>query len=283
MKDLKGIRVCLELKANLGPEGPAGKQGPMGERADAGNVIDVMGIYVPILVAKRYLAKMGFVKYLINKSGSSYRIVNHGIQTLVNMSNYHEPTRHFDATFVPGPHTKRGKPAQYYTDLEMSSYKCPYDLAFNKVTAIYFVYQIRKYDGAGPEHNCLVSCVSGNNYYGLCFIKDEWGKNFMRIWGIQGKKLSYYKDIHTFPTSANDPCELGRWNVACIVFDTKKTPQIHHYGSIMERFVISHVILHSTTAYFTYSTISNPTTQQVSMATSLVWIFLVTSSQYRSD
>ena len=126
-------------KGNLGPEGPAGKQGPMGERADAGNVIDVMGIYVPILVAKRYLAKMGFVKYLINKSGSSYRIVNLGIQTLVNMSNYHGPTWHFDAAFVPGSHTKRGKPAQYYIDLEMSSYKCPYDLAFNKVTAIYFV------------------------------------------------------------------------------------------------------------------------------------------------
>ena len=75
------------------------------------------------------------------------------------MSNYHEPTWHFDATFVPGPHIKRGKPAQYYIDLEMSSYKCPYDLAFNKVTAIYFVYQIRKYDGAGPEHTYLVSCV----------------------------------------------------------------------------------------------------------------------------
>ena len=43
----------------------------------------------------------------------------------------------------------------------------------------------------------------------------------MRIWGIQGEKLSYYKDIHTFPTSANDPCEIGSWKVACIVFDTK--------------------------------------------------------------
>ena len=64
-------------------------------------------------------------------------------------------------------------------------------------------------------------CVSGNNYYRLCFVKDEWGKNFMRICGIQGKKQSYYKDIHTFPTSAKDPCEIGRWNVACIVFDTK--------------------------------------------------------------
>ena len=117
---------------------------------------------------------------------------------------------------------------------------------------------------------------------GVKGVAGEWGKNFMRIWGIPGKKLSYYKDIHTFPTSANNPCEIGRWNVACIVFDTKKT-QIHHYGSIMERFVISHVILHSTTANFTYSTISNPTTQQVSMATSLVWIFLVTSSQYRKD
>ena len=164
---------------------------------------------------------MGFVKYLINKSGRSYRIVNDGIQTLVNMSNYHEPTWHFDATFVPGPHQKRGKPAQYYIDLEMSSYKCPYDLAYNKVTAIYFVYQIRKYDGAGPEDNYLVLCVSSNNYYRLCFVKDEWGKNFILIWGIQGKKQSYYKDIHTFPTSANDPCEIGRWNVACIVFDIK--------------------------------------------------------------
>ena len=193
----------------------------MGERADAGNVIDVMGIYVSILVAKRYLAKMGFVKYLINKSGSSYRIVNHGIQTLVNITITLHGILMLLLCLVHIQ--KRGKPAHYYIDLEMSSYKCPYDLAFNKVTAIYFVYQIRKCDGAGPKHNYLVSCVSGNNYYGLCFVKDEWGKNFMRIWGIQGKKLSYYKDIHTFPSSANDPCEIGRWNVACIVFD-RKTP-----------------------------------------------------------
>ena len=79
----------------------------MGERADAVNVIDVMGLYVPILVVKQYLAIMGFVKYLINRSGSSYRIVNHGIQTLVNMSNYHAPIWHFDATFVPGPQAQQ--------------------------------------------------------------------------------------------------------------------------------------------------------------------------------
>ena len=112
-----------------------------------------------------------------------------------------------NATFLPGPRTKRGKPAKYYIDLEMSAYKCLYDLAFNKVTAIYFVYQIRKYDGAGPEHNYLISCVSGNNYYGLCFVKDEWGEYFMPIWGIQGKKLSYYKYIRdaTLPAKAGIP------------------------------------------------------------------------------
>ena len=57
----------------------------------------------------------------------------------------------------------------------MRNLRVPYDLADNKVNAIYTVYKIRKYDSTGTEHNYLFSCGMGDNttrVYGVAGI--EW-------------------------------------------------------------------------------------------------------------
>ena len=77
--------------------------------------------------------------------------------------------------------------------MKNSGYHCPYDLVDNKVNAIYIVYKIRKYDGAGPDHNYLFSCGMDENHRGICFLKDE---KTMRVYGVAGKPN--YMDISHF-------------------------------------------------------------------------------------
>ena len=77
--------------------------------------------------------------------------------------------------------------------MKFSGYHCPYDLVDNKVNAIYIVYKIRKYDGAGPDHNYLFSCGMDDNHRGICFLKDE---KTMRVYGVAGKPN--YMDISHF-------------------------------------------------------------------------------------
>ena len=45
-----------------------------------------------------------------------------------------------------------------FLEIKNSAYHFPYDLASNKVNAIYMVYKIRKYDSTGMEYNYLFSC-----------------------------------------------------------------------------------------------------------------------------
>ena len=81
--------------------------------------------------------------------------------------------------------------------MKNSAYHCPYDLASNKVNAIYYiVYKMRKYDSTGMEHNYLFSCGMGDNPRGICFPKDE---KTMGIHGVAGKPT--HMDILNFLTS----------------------------------------------------------------------------------
>ena len=65
---------------------------------------------------------------------------------------YHEPAWHFDAKFVDGEgheianvHKSTGH--GHFLEMQNSAYHhCPNYLASNKVTAIYIVYKMRKYD-----------------------------------------------------------------------------------------------------------------------------------------
>ena len=121
---------------------------------------------------------MCFVKYHVSEDKSSIVESSGGVQTLCNVSVYHEPTWHFDAKFVDGQRNVRANLQKsfghgHFLEMKNSVYHCPYDLIDNRVNAIYIVYIIRKYDSTGTEHNYLFSCgfdryvesVEMYNYY----------------------------------------------------------------------------------------------------------------------
>ena len=145
-----------------------------------------------------------------------------GVGTLRYVGSYHEPAWHFDAKFVNGQgheiaNVEKATGRGHILEMKNSAYHCPYDLAINKVNAIYIVYKIRKYDSTGTEHNSLFSCGMDNNHRGICFLKDE---KTMRVYGAVGDRKSTYMDISTFPTSYYNPYQKDRWNVVCVVYDT---------------------------------------------------------------
>ena len=127
---------------------------------------------------------------------------------------------HFDAKFVNGQGHEMANEQKttghgHFLEMTNSAYHCPYDLAGNKVNAIYIVFKIRKYDSTGTEHNYLFSCGMGDNHRGICFLKDE---KTMRVYGAVG--MPDYMDISNFPTSYYNPCRKNRWKVACVVYGT---------------------------------------------------------------
>ena len=83
------------------------------------------------------------------------------------------------------------------------------------MNAIYIVYKIRKYDGTGPEHNYLLSCLMSDDHRGICSLEDE---KTMRVYGVACKPN--YMDISNFPLSYYNPCRKDKWNVVCAVYDT---------------------------------------------------------------
>ena len=74
-----------------------------------------------------------------------------------------------------------------FLEMKNSTYHCPYDFVSNKANAIYIVYKVRKYDSTGLEHNFHFSCGMGDNYLGICFLKDE---KTMRVHGAVGNHKS---------------------------------------------------------------------------------------------
>ena len=171
-------------------------------------------------MAARYGEKMCFVKYHVSKDKSSIVESSGGVQTLRNVSAYHEHVWHFDAKFVNRQRHIRANVQKasghgHFLEMKNSAYHCPYDLIDNKVNAIYIVYKIRDYDSAGTEHNYHFSCGMGDNHRGVCFLK---GKKTMRVYGVSGKPN--YMDISNSPTSYYNPCRRDKWNVVCVVYDT---------------------------------------------------------------
>ena len=160
---------------------------------------------------------MCFVKYHISEDKSSIVESCGGGETLRNVSAYHEPTWHIDGNF--------------FLEMKNSTYHCPYDLVDNKVNAIYIVYEIRKYDSTGTEHNYLFSCGMDDNHRGVCFLKDE---KTIRVYAVAGKPN--YMDISNFPTSYYNPYRMDKWNVVCVVYDTAsgKSPLWENQGKIRD-------------------------------------------------
>ena len=92
-----------------------------------------------------------FVKYHVSEDKPSIVESSGGVQTLRNVSAHHEHAWHFDGKFVNGQghvraNVQKATDHGHFLGMKNSAYHCPYDLADNKVNAIYKDYKIRKYD-----------------------------------------------------------------------------------------------------------------------------------------
>ena len=165
---------------------------------------------------------MCFIKHHVSEDKSSIVELTGGVVTLRCVSANHEPAYHFDAKYVDGEgheiaNVQIATGHVYFLEMENSAYHCPYDLASNKVNAIYTVYKIRKYDSTGTEHSYFFSCGMGDNYRGICFLMDE---KTMRVHGAVGDRKLTYMEISNFPTSYYNPCQKVTGSVFCVVYDT---------------------------------------------------------------
>ena len=81
----------------------------------------------------RYGEKMCFVKYHVSEDKLSIVESPGGVQTLLNVSDYHEPTLHLDAKFVDEQRHVRANLQKsfghgHFLEMKNSAYHCPYDL-----------------------------------------------------------------------------------------------------------------------------------------------------------
>ena len=141
-------------------------------RGDTSDGLSVLAAHIPFQLGKRYGEKMCFVKYHASEDKSSIVESSGGVQTLRNVSAYHEPAWHFDATFVSKDVHKRANVQKtpghgHFLEMKNTAYHCPYGLVDNKVNAIYIVYKIRDYISSGTEHNYLLSCGTSDNHGGI--------------------------------------------------------------------------------------------------------------------
>ena len=185
-----GLRGPAGVKGDRGPQGPFGIQGLVGDQGerdergergekglqgDTSDVLNVLAVHIPIQLAERYGEKMCFVKYHVSEDKSSIVESSGGVQTLRNISAYHEPAWYFEAKFVDRQEHTRANVHKapghgHFLEMKNTTYHCPYDLIDNKVNAIYIVYTIRDYDSTGTEHNYLFSCGMSHNHRGVCFL-----------------------------------------------------------------------------------------------------------------
>ena len=109
---------------------------------------------------------MCFIKYHVSEDRSSIIDLSGDVGTLRSVSAYHKPAWHFDAKFVSGQghemaNVQKATGHGHLLEMKNSAYHRPYDLASNKVNAIYIVYKIRKYDSTGTKHNYPILLWNG--------------------------------------------------------------------------------------------------------------------------
>ena len=75
------------------------ENGIQGENSDD---LSVLADHLPIQLATRYGEKVCFIKYHVSEDKSSIVESSGGVETLRNVSAYHEHMCHFDAKFVKG-------------------------------------------------------------------------------------------------------------------------------------------------------------------------------------
>ena len=176
-----GSQVLVGDKGDSDVQGERGAKGEKGIQGDTSDVLSVLADHLPIQLATRYCEKICVVKYHVSEDRLIIVESSGGVETLYNVGAYHEPAWHFDGKFVNGQGHVRAN-VEYVTghghflEKKNSANHCP--LVDNKMNAIYIVYQIRKYDSTGTEHNYLFSCGMDNNHHGICFLKD--GKTMLQ-------------------------------------------------------------------------------------------------------
>ena len=95
-----GIQGLVGDRDERGERGERGGRGEKGLQGDTSDVLSVLAAHLPIQLAKRYDEKSCFVKYHVPEDKSSILESFGGVQTLRNVSAYHEPAWYFDAKFV---------------------------------------------------------------------------------------------------------------------------------------------------------------------------------------
>ena len=66
-------------------------------QGDTSDVLSVLADHLPIQLATQYCEKMCFVKYHVSEDKSSIVEASGGVETLRNISAYHEPAWHIQA------------------------------------------------------------------------------------------------------------------------------------------------------------------------------------------
>ena len=142
---VQGERVS---EGHYGTQGLVGEQCDRGERGEKGiqgdtsDVLSVLANHLPIQLATRHGEKMCFVKYHVSEGESNIVESSRGVQTLRNVSAYHEPAWHFYAAFVDRQGHVRANVQKafghgHFLEMKTSAHHCPYDLVDNKGNAIY--------------------------------------------------------------------------------------------------------------------------------------------------
>ena len=90
------------LENDRGERGERGAKGVKGILGDTSDVLSVLAGHLPIQLVTRYGEKICFVKYHVSEDRSNIVESSGGVQTLRNVSVYHEPAWHFDGKFVNG-------------------------------------------------------------------------------------------------------------------------------------------------------------------------------------
>ena len=203
-----------------GPAGEPGEKGEKGEKGQQGDTADVVGLldrFLPFPLALHYALKQCYIRHYISANlDSIVSASSKQVQKLNNMNAYKPTKWNFEAYFNHlshklGHYAKHGYRAGYYLDIQNSAYTSPYDFVESNVNAVYIVYNYPfLYTAGKKEINYLFSSGKGDNVRGIYFLDD---KKTMRIYG--------YMDITHFPNSYYNPCLPDRWNVLCIVYDTK--------------------------------------------------------------
>ena len=140
----KGIQGSVGAEGDRGERGLRGAKGEKRIQGDNSDVLSVLADHLPIQLTTRYGEKMCFVKYHISEDRSNIIELSGGVQRYVMLA----PAWHFDSKFVDGQGHEMAnvrKATGHGHEMKNSAYHCPYDLASDKVNAIYIVYKIRKY------------------------------------------------------------------------------------------------------------------------------------------